>query len=254
MSFAKGVKLAEPQKFEIIPGKGIRASISNKSFLIGSESLLKEEGIKVNSRDFLGTRVFVSINGELICQINLKDKIKSEAKNLIEELKKRGIESYLISGDNLEVTKSVANDLGINNYQANCLPLKKAEIVQELQKSGKKVAMLGDGVNDAPALSKADLSLAMGTGTDVAMNTADVTLVKGDLTKALDFFKISKDTMIIIRQNLFLSSIYNALCIPLAAGALYPVFGWMFPPSLASLAMGLSSISVVMNSLRISIK
>ncbi len=254
VSFAKGVKLAEPQKFEIIPGKGIRASISNKSFLIGSESLLKEEGIKVNSRDFLGTRVFVSINGELICQINLKDKIKSEAKNLIEELKKRGIESYLISGDNLEVTKSVANDLGINNYQANCLPLKKAEIVQELQKSGKKVAMLGDGVNDAPALSKADLSLAMGTGTDVAMNTADVTLVKGDLTKALDFFKISKDTMIIIRQNLFLSSIYNALCIPLAAGALYPVFGWMFPPSLASLAMGLSSISVVMNSLRISIK
>lgn len=254
VSFAKGIKLAEPQKFEIIPGKGIRASISNKSFLIGSESLLNEEGIKVISQDFLGTRVFVSLNGELICQINLKDKIKSEAKNLIEDLKKRGIESYLLSGDNLPITKSVANELGINHFQANCLPLKKAEIVQELQKKGKKVAMLGDGVNDAPALSKADLSLAMGTGTDVAMNTADVTLVKGDLTKALDFFKISKDTMTIIRQNLFLSSIYNALCIPLAAGALYPIFGWMFPPSLASLAMGLSSISVVMNSLRISVK
>ncbi len=250
----KGVKLTEPQKFEIIPGRGVRANISNKTFLIGSESLLKEEGIEVSSIDFMGTKVFVAVDGNLICQINLKDKIKSEAKTLIEELNKRGIESYLLSGDNLPVTKSVAEELGINHFQANCLPLKKAEIVQELQKKGKKVAMLGDGVNDAPALSKADLSLAMGTGTDVAMNTADVTLVKGDLSKALEFFKISKDTMRIIRQNLFLSSIYNALCIPLAAGVCYPIFGWMFPPSLASLAMGLSSISVVTNSLRISLK
>lgn len=254
VSFAKEKKLTEPQKFEIIPGKGIRATISNKDFIIGNESFLKEQGVEVKNLSFLGTKVFVSINGELICQIDLKDKIKKEAKNLIEELKKRGIESHLISGDNLEVTKSVASELGINHFQAACLPLKKAEIVQDLQKAGKKVAMLGDGVNDAPALSKADLSLAMGTGTDVAMNTADITLVKGDLSKALEFFKISKETMRIIRQNLFLSSIYNALCIPVAAGILYPIFGWLFPPALASLAMGLSSISVVTNSLRISIK
>jgi Cu+-exporting ATPase len=250
----KELRLNEPQKFEIIPGRGVRGNISNKTFLIGSESMLREGGIEVSSLDFMGTKVFVAVDGILICQINLKDKIKSEAKNLIEELNKRGIESYLLSGDNLSVTQSVAEELGIIHFQANCLPLKKAEIVQELQKKGKKVAMLGDGVNDAPALSKADLSLAMGTGTDVAMNTADVTLVKGDLSKALEFFKISTNTMRIIRQNLFLSSIYNALCIPLAAGVFYPIFGWMFPPSLASLAMGLSSISVVTNSLRISMK
>lgn len=254
VSFAKEIKLTEPQKFEIVPGKGVRATISNKIFLIGNESFLKKEGVEVKALSFSGTKVFVSIDGELIAQINLKDKIKPEAKNLIYELNKRGIESHLISGDNFEVTQSVANELGIKHFQASCLPLKKAEIVQELQKTGKKVAMLGDGVNDAPALSKADLSLAMGTGTDVAMNTADVTLVKGDLSKALEFFKISKDTMRIIRQNLFLSSIYNALCIPLAAGVLYPFFGWIFPPALASLAMGLSSISVVTNSLRISVK
>lgn len=250
----KKIKLTEPQKFEIIPGKGIKANISSKTFLIGNESFLKEEGIEVKALNSPSTKVFVSIDGEFVSQIDLKDKIKSGAKKLIVDLKNRGIESYLISGDTLEVTQSVANELGIIHFQASCLPLKKAEIVGELQKNGKKVAMLGDGVNDAPALSKADLSLAMGTGTDVAMNTADVTLVKGDLSKALEFFKISRDTMTIIRQNLFLSSIYNALCIPLAAGILYPFLGFMFPPALASLAMGLSSISVVMNSLRISIK
>ena len=250
----KEIKLSEPQKFEIFPGKGIKATISNKQFILGNESFLKEEGIEVLPKNISGTQVFVSIDDELICQINLQDKIKANAKILIQELKQRGIESYLLSGDNQNVTQGVANELGISNFQASCLPLKKAEIVLELQKLGKKVAMLGDGVNDAPALSKANLSLAMGTGTDVAINTADVTLVKGDLSKALEFFKISGDTLTIIRQNLFLSSIYNAICIPLAAGLFYNFTGWIFPPALASLAMGLSSISVVLNSLRIKTK
>ncbi len=247
----KKIEISKPEKFEIIPGKGIKATINQNNFLIGNEDFLKEEGINIKSENFFGTKVFVSKNKEFLCQINLKDQIKPGAKELIKELNSKGIQTYLISGDNQEVTKRVADELKISNFEGNCPPFKKTQIIENLQSGGKKVAMLGDGINDAPSLAKADLSLAMGSGTDVAMNTSDVTLVKGDLSKAMDFFKISEETMRIIRQNLFLSSIYNAICIPLAAGVFYNLLGWTFPPSLASLAMGLSSISVVLNSLRI---
>ena len=150
-----------------------------------------------------------------------------------------------------EVAKAVSKELGIDHFIANALPLEKSTKLEELQNSGKTVAMVGDGVNDAPALAKADLSMAMGTGTDVAINASDVTIVKGDLSKALEFIELSEGTMKIIKQNLFLSMVYNTLLIPIAAGVLVIFGGPMMPPVLASVAMALSSISVVSNSLRI---
>ncbi|MAE57765.1 MAG: ATPase, partial [Halobacteriovorax sp.] len=178
-------------------------------------------------------------------------KIKTTSKSTIENFKKRGIETWMITGDNEIVAESVSNDLGIDHFVANALPLEKSTQLEKLQSEGKVVAMVGDGVNDAPALAKANLSMAMGTGTDVAINASDVTIVKGDLAKALEFIELSEGTMKIIKQNLFLSMIYNSLLIPVAAGVLVIFGGPMMPPVLASVAMALSSISVVSNSLRI---
>ena len=157
----------------------------------------------------------------------------------------------MITGDNEVVAESVASELGIDHFLANALPLDKSKQIEKLQAQGHIVAMVGDGVNDAPALAKANLSMAMGTGTDVAINASDVTIVKGDLAKAVEFIELSEGTMNIIKQNLFLSMVYNTLLIPIAAGVLVLFGGPMMPPVLASVAMALSSISVVSNSLRI---
>jgi Cu+-exporting ATPase len=248
----KDITFIDPDTFEIISGKGLLAQISGKDYIVGNKALLEENSIDLpgESTD-IGTEVWVSIDKVLTAQIVLNDPIKEQAPEVISALKEENIETWLISGDNEKVTKKVANTLSIDHFVANALPTDKARYVEDLQKKGRKVAMLGDGINDAPALAIADLSLAMGTGTDVAISTSDVTLIKGDISKALEFIKLSEGTMKIIRQNLFLSLIYNVLCIPLAAGLFYPFTGWMFPPALASLAMGLSSISVVTNSLRI---
>jgi len=248
----KKISLIDPDSFEIISGKGLTAQISGKEFIIGNKNLLEENNILVTGESGdIGTVVWVSIDKALTAQIILNDPIKDQAPEVIKALKKENIETWLISGDNEKVTKKVADTLSIDHFVANALPTDKAKYIEDLQKKGRKVAMLGDGINDAPALAVADLSLAMGTGTDVAISTSDVTLIKGDISKALEFILLSEGTMKIIRQNLFLSLIYNVLCIPLAAGVFYPLTGWMFPPALASLAMGLSSISVVTNSLRI---
>ncbi len=157
----------------------------------------------------------------------------------------------MITGDNERVARSVQEEIGIDSILAGALPLEKSRKIEELQRAGKVVAMIGDGVNDAPALAKADLSIAMGTGTDVAINTSDVTLVKGDLLKAVKLLSLSRNSMKIIKQNLFLSFIYNSLLIPVAAGVLVLFDGPMLPPVFASLAMAMSSVSVVSNSLRI---
>ena len=195
--------------------------------------------------------VFIAKNGEHIGSLVIGDQIKESSKNAILKFKALGIETWMITGDNEKIARSVAKDLSIDHYIGNALPLKKAAQVEKLQKEGKRVAMVGDGVNDAPALAKAHLSLAMGTGTDVAINTSDVTIVKGDLAKAFDFIQLSEGTMNIIKQNLFLSMVYNTLLIPIAAGVLFLFDGPLMPPELASIAMALSSISVVLNSLRI---
>lgn len=250
----KDLTLSEPDSFEVVKGKGIEAELSNKEFLIGNKSLLNENGVELNEKlmsSKVGSFVFISIDKKHVGSIIIGDKIKESSKKTIENLKARGIETWMITGDNEVVAKFVAAELGIDHFVANALPLEKSSKLEELQALGKKVAMVGDGVNDAPALAKADLSMAMGTGTDVAISASDITIVKGDLSKALDFIELSEGTMKIIKQNLFLSMIYNSLLIPVAAGVLVLFGGPMMPPVLASVAMALSSISVVSNSLRI---
>ncbi len=250
----KGIALNEPDSFEIVKGKGLKADIDGKDYLIGNEKLLNENGVVLDESLTLkqvGSFVFISLSGKHIGSIIIGDKIKGSSKKTINYLKKRGIETWMITGDNEIIAKSVSKELGIDHFIANALPLEKSTQLEKLQASGKIVAMVGDGVNDAPALAKANLSMAMGTGTDVAINASDVTIVKGDLSKALEFIELSEGTMKIIKQNLFLSMIYNTLLIPIAAGILVIFGGPMMPPVLASVAMALSSISVVSNSLRI---
>ncbi len=253
-SLEKGLILSEPDSFEIIKGMGIAAEINDSEYLIGNKALLANHNINLSDKIELteiGSFVFIAKNGEHIGSLVIGDQIKESSKNAILKFKALGIETWMITGDNEKIARSVAKDLSIDHYIGNALPLKKAAQVEKLQKEGKRVAMVGDGVNDAPALAKAHLSLAMGTGTDVAINTSDVTIVKGDLAKAFDFIQLSEGTMNIIKQNLFLSMVYNTLLIPIAAGVLFLFDGPLMPPELASIAMALSSISVVLNSLRI---
>lgn len=252
------LQLADPDTFEIIAGKGIQAELNDESYLIGSRQLMIDHHIDMHHflggeqpEEPSGTHVFVAINGTCLAQFYIGDKLKSDAQHIVQQLKKRDIETWLISGDNEQITRHVAQEVGVDHWHGSALPLEKSKLIKTIQAKGMRVAMLGDGINDAPALAQADLSLAMGTGTDVAMNTADVTIVKGDLSKVVDFLFLADQTLKIIKQNLFLSLIYNIICIPLAAGLLYPFTGWLLPPAFASIAMGLSSISVISNSLRI---
>ena len=250
----QGIELEEPDSFEIVKGKGLKAEIDESDYLIGNEKLLNENNVFLDNNimtDQVGSFVFISKNKKHVGSIIVGDKIKDSSKHTIEQLKERGIETWMITGDNEIIANAVSKELGIDHFIANALPLEKSTKLEELQNSGKTVAMVGDGVNDAPALAKADLSMAMGTGTDVAINASDVTIVKGDLSKALEFIELSEGTMKIIKQNLFLSMVYNTLLIPIAAGVLVIFGGPMMPPVLASVAMALSSISVVSNSLRI---
>lgn len=247
-------ELLEPDDFEIVKGKGIVSEIESRAYIIGKKSFLEERNIIIDKdleSEKIGSLVYVAKDDEHVASLVIGDKIKDTSKEVISQFNQHGIETWMITGDNEKVASVTAQELGISNVLADALPLDKAKKLEELQSQGKKVAMVGDGINDAPALAKAHLSLAMGTGTDVAMNASDVTLVNGDLSKALDFLLLSEGTMKIIKQNLFLSMIYNTLLIPIAAGVLVLFGGPMMPPILASVAMGLSSISVVSNSLRI---
>ena len=199
--------------------------------------------------------VMLAINNEnekkILGTFYIVDTIRQEAKNVIAGIHRAGIATWVLTGDRLEGATPVVKQLMVQNVKANLLPAQKVDAINEIKKLGKLVAMVGDGINDAPALASADLSLAMGSGTDIAKASADVTLLKGDLKKALEFIILGRISMRVIKQNLFLSFIYNGLCIPLAAGVFYPIWGLKFPPALAGLVMGISSICVVLNSLRI---
>ena len=236
--------------FENIVGKGIRATVENEEYLIGNQALMQTAFVKnIPNTKSDETIVYVAENGKLVRIIEIADTIKLEAKAAIEQLKH--YELHLLTGDNQQTANKVAAEFGLNNVKAEVLPEDKINYIKALQAKGKKVAMIGDGINDSPALAQANVGIAMGTGTDVAIESADITLLKGDLSRIAKAIELSKATNKIIRQNLFWAFIYNIIGIPIAAGILYPFIGFTLNPMIAGAAMAFSSVSVVLNSLRL---
>lgn len=256
----KNISMVQIDQFESVTGKGVKAVMNGKKVVIGNEKLLEAETISTDSEllslakeeQSKGKTVpFVAIDGKLAGFIVIVDAIKPTSKQAIADLQSRGIEVIMMTGDNAFTAKAVANTLHLDGFQADCLPEDKLNKVKELQSSGKKIAMAGDGINDAPALALADVGIAMGTGTDVAIESAAITLVKGDLQGIVKAYGLSHSVMKNIKQNLFFALLYNTVGIPIAAGILFPFFGILLSPMLAALAMSFSSVSVIANALRL---
>jgi len=256
---ARGARLAPTEHFESITGKGVVGTIDGHAVALGNLKLL--EGMSVDPGDLpaaaeagraLGqTVMFVAIDGKAAGLIGVADPIKASTPQAIRDLHAEGVKVVMLTGDNHTTAQAVADRLGIDRVKAEVLPDQKAEIVRDLQAAGHTVAMAGDGINDAPALAQAHVGVAMGTGTDVAIESAGVTLIKGDLRGIVRARRLSRATMRNIRQNLFFAFIYNALGVPVAAGVLYPVFGLLLSPMIAAAAMSFSSVSVIANALRL---
>ena len=251
-----GAHLSEPQQFQSIPGKGIRGIIDSHEVAVGNLALMSQLGALHNPAALSGQPVdgatlCVAIDGKYVGNMAVADRPKESTPQAIRELKQSGVHVLMLTGDTKAVAKSVAEKLGIDEFEAEVLPERKSEVVRKLQEQGRVVAMAGDGINDAPALAQADVGIAMGTGTDVAMESGGITLVKGELTAILRARKLSQATMRNIRQNLFFAFIYNALGVPIAAGILYPFFGILLSPIFAAAAMSFSSVSVITNALRL---
>ncbi|MFI5071326.1 MAG: heavy metal translocating P-type ATPase [Terriglobales bacterium] len=258
-SKAQSVALSQVKDFRAAAGAGIQGTVDNAPVIVGTERYLSDSGVATDSlaeqaaqlRRLGQTVVFAAAEGKLAGMIGIADPIKKSTLPALRELKKRGIRILMITGDSKATAEAIARQLGIEEFKAEVLPEKKAEVVRRLQNEGRTVAMAGDGINDAPALAQANVGIAMGTGTDVAMESGGVILVKGDLNGILRARKLSQATMRNIRQNLFFAFLYNSLGVPIAAGVLYPFFGLLLSPVLAAAAMSLSSVSVITNSLRL---
>jgi Cu+-exporting ATPase len=255
----RNVKLAEYSDFNSVTGKGVTGRIEDREVSLGNRSLM--DNLSVGIDDLAGqaedlraegkTAMFVAINGHAVGLVAVADPIKESTPAAIEALQADSIRIVMLTGDSATTAKAVAEKLDINEVVAEVLPEQKAEKVKALQSEGRFVAMAGDGINDAPALAQAQVGIAMGTGTDVAMESAGVTLVKGDLNGIVRARKLSRATMRNIRQNLFFAFVYNALGVPLAAGVLYPFIGLLLSPMIAAAAMSFSSVSVIINALRL---
>ena len=256
------LSLLEADKFDTVNGKGVVGHIHNEKILLGNEALLLDDGIaitdqikaRVASEQEKGRTVSYLANGNaLLGYLVIADKIKDTAKQAIHYLMDHGVDVIMLTGDNAKTAKAVADELGIKHFKAQALPEDKLLEIKKLQQEGKVVAMAGDGINDAPALAQADIGIAMGTGTDVAIESSEVTLLKGDLLGVVKAKVLSHKLVRNIKQNLLFAFLYNVLGIPIAAGILYPTFGILLSPMLAAAAMSLSSLSVILNSLRLNV-
>lgn len=257
---SKNISLIEVKDFETIAGKGVIGTVDNIKVALGNKKLMEQVGASVSNdienkiitEQKLGKTVsYISIDGVALGFISISDAIKETSKEAIKELMKQGVEVIMLTGDNENTAKAVAEELNLSSYKAGCLPENKLNEIKRLQSEGKIIAMAGDGINDAPALAQSDIGIAMGTGTDVAIESAKITLVKGDLQGIVKAKKLSHAVMRNIKQNLFFAFFYNVLGVPIAAGILYPFFGILLSPMIAALAMSFSSVSVIANALRL---
>jgi len=255
----QNIKLSSAQDFESVTGQGITGNVEQHNVSIGNRKLLEESGISTRQADETAeslraegqTVMFIAVDGKIAGLFGIADPIKESTPRAIKQLHQEGFHIIMLTGDNRTTAEAVGRKLNIDHIEAQVSPDQKDKVIKRLQKEGKRVAMAGDGVNDAPALAQANVGIAMGTGTDVAIQSAGVTLVKGDLKGIVRARLLSRATMRNIRQNLFFAFVYNSVGVPIAAGILYPVFGLLLSPMIAAAAMTFSSVSVVTNALRL---
>ncbi|AUC81465.1 heavy metal translocating P-type ATPase [Lacinutrix sp. Bg11-31] len=257
---SKEISITKVNDFEAVAGKGVIGTVDSKKITLGNAKLLEQFSISI-SKDLANKVVaeqeqgktvsYITVENEAVGYVTIFDAIKKTSQKAITELQNNGVEVIMLTGDNKNTAKAVAAQLNLKHYKAECLPEDKLNEIKTLQEQGKVVAMAGDGINDAPALAQSDVGIAMGTGTDVAIESASITLVKGDLQGIVKAKKLSHKVVKNIQQNLFFAFIYNVLGVPIAAGLLYPIFGLLLSPMIAALAMSFSSVSVIVNALRL---
>jgi Cu+-exporting ATPase len=240
-------------QFRSLTGRGVVGLVNGQEVAVGNDALLREIGVTslpaLNAAN--GSVLNIAIGKRFAGRIEVADPIKATTRAALAALKAENVHVVMLTGDSRATAARIAKELGLTEFEAEVLPQRKTEVVRDLQAKGRRVAMAGDGINDAPALAQADVGIAMGTGTDIAMESAGITLLKGDLRGIVRARRLSEATMRNIRQNLFFAFIYNSLGVPIAAGVLYPFFGWLLSPIIAAAAMSFSSVSVITNALRL---